>query len=333
MTLALVVDSPALVQALELQNRSVQLSDYEPSAVSNYSFQFFVPTINTIGSIVFQYCTNSALLDDVCNAPPGIDVTPAAITSQSGNTGFSVNGADSSSNRLVITRAPLAGSIIATTFAFSGITNPSVGATTIFVRISTHASTNGSGAVVDSGGVAYVTASPLNVAAYVPPYLKFCVGLSVATDCSSMSGDSIELGILSANQAGVGQSQFSTGTNDPSGYVIFALGTTMTSGNNIIPALASPTPSFPGNSQFGINLRANSNPASGQDPVGVGTGAPTANYGIQNQFEFNPGDVIAISSLPTDYNRMTVSYLVNIGHAQPLGVYSTTITYVATVQF
>ncbi|MBX4197577.1 hypothetical protein KW801_03435 [Candidatus Saccharibacteria bacterium] len=148
-----------------------------------------------------------------------------------------------------------------------------------------------------------------------------------------MSGDSIDLGTLSSSQARFGQSQFATATNDPNGYIIFADGTTMTSGNHIIPSLSNPTPSFPGTGQFGINLRANLIPAVGQDPIGLGTAAPTANYDIPNRFLFVPGDSITTASLPSNYNRMTVSYLVNIPSQQTPGVYVTTVDYIATVQF
>jgi hypothetical protein len=107
----------------------------------------------------------------------------------------------------------------------------------------------------------------------------------------------------------------------------------MTSGNNIIQNLTLPTASFPGTPQFGMNLRANLLPAIGQDPVGLGTGVPAPDYNIPNRFIYNSGDMIASSPLTTNYNRMTVSYLVNITADQPPGVYATTITYLATVQF
>jgi hypothetical protein len=107
----------------------------------------------------------------------------------------------------------------------------------------------------------------------------------------------------------------------------------MTSGNNIIPSLPLPTASLPGTGQFGINLRANLIPTVGQDPVGLGTGSPSANYDIPNRYTFNDGDNISSSALTSDYNRMTVSYLVNVPKGQAPGIYSTTMTYVATVQF
>lgn len=43
-----------------LFNRSVLISSPVPSAVTTETIQFDVPTNNVIGSIVFQYCSNSS---------------------------------------------------------------------------------------------------------------------------------------------------------------------------------------------------------------------------------------------------------------------------------
>jgi hypothetical protein len=308
------------------------LSDSVPSEVSTYSFSFGMPTTTVLGSIVFQFC-GSPVFADPCVAPPGLDVSAAALSAQSGNTAFTIDNADTTPNKLVITRPPLTGSVINSTYDFDNITNPSTAGQTVYVRIATYTSTDGTGAINDNGAVAYAAAIRLNIGAFVPPYISSCVGITVAINCSSATADSIDLGNLSANQANSGQSQFSTGTNSPTGYAVYALGTTMTSGNNVIAALASPSASFAGVNQFGINLRANSSPVSGQDPAGAGVATPTPNYDIPNFFMFNNGDMIASSNFPSNYNRMTVSYLVNVSSADPSGVYSTTITYLASAQF
>jgi hypothetical protein len=143
----------------------------------------------------------------------------------------------------------------------------------------------------------------------------------------------LNLGILSNTATKYGTSQFSTGTNSPTGYNIYALGTTMTSGNNVIPAINPANSSRPGSSQFGLNLRANTNPSVGQDPQGAGTGVPLVGYSTPNVFSFHNGDNIAGSSLSTDFSKMTVSYVANISSAQPPGVYSTTITYLGVGNF
>jgi len=321
------------VYAAQLTNRQVQISTATPSAVAAHAFSLTYPTTNSVGSVVFLYCINSPLFSDPCTAPAGINVATASLSSQSGNVGFSIDNGNTTANRLVLTRPSSPGLTVASSYNFNTITNPSAGGTSIFVRISTHISTDGTGSITDNGAVAFATIAPFDISTFVPPFLRLCVAITVAPDCSSGSGDSINLGNLTPSAASAGASQLAAATNSNSGYAVYALGTTMTSGNNIIPALSSPTPSLPGNSQFGINLRANNLPPVGQDPFGAGSATPTPNYNIANFFMFQPGDMIASDSQPTDYNRMTVSYLVNVSAAQPPGVYNTTFTYLAVAQF
>jgi hypothetical protein len=319
--------------AIDINLRSITVTSAVPSAVTTHTFRLSLPTTNDVGSIVLEYCDNSPIIYVACTPPPGVDVSAAILSSQSGNIGFSIDSTNSTTNKIVLTRPAVAGNLTPSTYVFDNITNPSTPGQATYVRLSTYASADGSGPFIDKGAVAFAVQSIFTVGTYVPPFLRLCVGLIVAPDCSSFSGDSIDLGILSSTHANTGQSQFAIGTNDPSGYNVYALGTTMTSGNNIIAAAANPVPSFPGTPQFGINLRANLLPPIGQDPVGLGTGIPSANYNIPDRFVYNEGDAIASSPLGSDYNRMTVSYLVNIPNNQTPGTYTTTITYLGVVQF
>lgn len=324
-------------QADIITDRSVTLGTYTPSATTSQNFKFSLPNIQDTGSIVFEYCANSPDYHAaVCTPPPGLDVSSAVLVTQAGNTGFSIDGADGSANKIVLSRPAAPADPAPDNYIFNNAVNPSTPGVATFVRISTHASSDGSGPNISTGAVAFAVQSIFNVNAFVPPFMQLCVGVSVAPDCSSTSGDSIDLGILSSSTANKGQSQYSVATNDNTGYVVFALGTTMTSGNNIIPALNTLSPSFPGTGQFGINLRANLIPIVGQNPVSLGinsTGLPAPNYNVPNRFIYIDGDTISSSNLPSNYNRMTVSYLVNVPKNQPPGIYSTTITYLATVQF
>jgi hypothetical protein len=321
----------ALAQQLTL--RSIAVSTATVSAPTTHDFKFTYVSVSSVASVAFEYCDNSPLPDQPCNAPPGLDLTSATLSSQSGNTGFAIDAIDTTANKLVLSRVPAAAIATPSEYVFTGFNNPSAPARTQFIRIFTYPTADGSGPFTDNGSVAYATVDPFLVGAFVPPFLSFCVGITVASNCSSALGNSIDLGDLSPGHASSAQSQFAAGTNDPSGFNIYSLGTTMTSGNNTIPQLNSPSPSVAGTSQFGINLRANSSPSVGQDPSGTGTATPTANYNIPNSYMFSDGDNIATSALPSDFNRMTVAYLVNVSPAQSPGVYSTTLTYVAVVQF
>jgi hypothetical protein len=122
-------------------------------------------------------------------------------------------------------------------------------------------------------------------------------------------------------------------TNAVSGYNLFLNGTTMTSGNDTIPAMTASDVSRPGTSQFGINLRANTTPAVGANVQGPGLGTPSANYGTADFFRFVPGELIASSPSVTDFSKYTVSYIVNISRDQDPGIYVTTLEYVAVATF
>lgn len=321
------------VQALTLQTRSVRLSTATPSAVTVNNFAFTFPSTNAIGSIVFEYCDNTAIITVACNAPPGLNVINTNLITQTGNTGFSKHIPSTTTNKIVLTRTPSGVLAVPSTYVFDNITNPSDSNHTTYVRISTYITANGSGALTDNGSVAFSTVDPFAVNTLVPPFLRVCVGVTVAVDCSGASGNGIDLGVLTSQSPKTGTSQFAVGTNSVTGYVLSVIGTTMTSGNNSISAINPAASSQVGTSQFGINLRSNTIPVVGQEPQGTGTGTPQSNYDTTNIFKLNSGDTIAASSLPTEFNQMTVSYVVNVAPSQAAGIYTTTMTYLGTAQF
>jgi hypothetical protein len=318
------------VVAADLQTRSVRLDSSQVSATTIHVFNYGIPTTALVGSTVFEYCANNPFIFDPCTAPAGLDVSAANLDSESGDVGYSIDAA-TTANRLVLTRLPILSISGPAQYIFSNITNPSsIG--TIYVRISLHASTDGSGPYSDGGSVAFATSRLLSTQAFVPPYLTFCVGITVAADCSSTNGSSINFGELSKVSANTATSQFAGASNDVTGFYTNIFGSTMTSGNNLINPLAVPTSNQPGTSQFGLNLRANTNPAVGQNPSGVGSSILSPDYANVNQFILKDG-VLTNAPLSSDFNVFTVSYLVNVPSSQAPGVYNTTLTYVATASF
>ncbi len=318
--------------AAELTRRSIVVASPIAGVVTNHTYKFRVNTAITIGSIEVEYCTNSPFIGTSCDAPSGFSLTAASMGTQTGLTGFSIHPS-STTNKLILTRIPVAVTPVANTeITVEDITNPSTVHQTVFVRISTFASNNASGIRGDRGTVVYSTASGLAVGGYVPPYLKFCVGITVALDCSSTVGNYLNFGELSSTATRAVTSQFAVSTNDPTGYVATLSGLTLTSGNNVIPAINPSGPSRTGVSQFGLNLRANSNPGVGADKVGQGTATINPNYDVSNEFRFENGTITS-GVKSTDFNVFTVSYIANISPTQPTGVYISTITYIATVSF
>lgn len=335
--LALLLVVPALgfnttANAAQMTQESLTLGTSAVSAVTTHEYTFNIPTGSNIGSIMFEYC-DTPFIQSACTPPPGMDASAATLDSESAVTGFSVDAATNATAILITRPSAAVAAPVQATYIFGGVVNPSVLNSTFFVRISTFSSSDGTGALIDDGAVAFSTSGSLGVGGFVPPYLTFCVGITVADRCESSTGSYVTLGELSSSATRQGQSQFAAATNYDSGYTVSVLGTTMTSGNKIIDALATPATSQPGASQFGINLRSNTSPVNGLEVTGIGSGVPSADYGIVNQYKFTSGDVIAGSSLPTDFNTYTVSYIVNISDSQSPGLYSTTLQYLAVAQF
>jgi hypothetical protein len=318
---------------LEIKTRSVRIGTAVASANTSHIFTFTIPSANVLGSIAFEYCTNSPFYGFPCTAPAGLNVATASLASQNGNTGFAFDAVDTTANRLVINRTAAAGSAVASDYTFNGIANPSTAGQTVFVRIATYASTDATGSQTDNGAVAFAIVTPFRVDAFVPPYLTFCVGVTVSIDCSTATGNQVNFGELLHTQASSSSTQFSGATNDLTGYTTYLNGQTMTSGNNVITPLSSNAGSSPGIPQFGFNLRGNSNPTVGNDPNGIGTASATASYDVPDSFRFVDGEAIASSPIPTDFRRFTVSYIVNVPNGQAPGFYATTLTFTAVASF
>lgn len=318
--------------AAQLQQRSLRLSNNVPSRAANYEVSMELLTPGTLGSIKIDFCANLALLYYPCTPPAGFDVSGAAVSSQNGVSGFSVDPS-TTANSLVITRTPSAVAAGLITITISGVTNQSYEGAS-FARYYTYASSDASGPVTDDGAVAYSINQEFGVSAEVPPYLTMCVAVTIdSVDCSDAQGSFLQLGQFSTARPTAGQSQLVLTTNAPDGYTVRIQGQTMISGNNAIPSLQSPTVSVAGQSQFGVNLRNNSNPATGNDPSGPGTGTATSDYGQADRFMFRSGDIIASNNSFEDYRKYTITYLVNIGRDQPPGVYASSFSYVALGNF
>src|SRR5690242_10642403 len=105
-------------QALELSNRSVQISSAVPSAVTTETFQFTEQQSTPLGSFVFLYCSNTPLFGQPCAAPSGLDVSNAVLTSQLGNVGFSIDTADTTANQIVLSRVSSPSTAIASSYVF-----------------------------------------------------------------------------------------------------------------------------------------------------------------------------------------------------------------------
>jgi len=219
------------------------------------------------------------------------------------------------------------------TYVFSNVTNPSQSNSSAFVRVATYASNNGSGTRIDEGGLAFAITNPLNITADIPPYLTLCTGITVSVDCSAADGSSINFGELSENSTAAATSQFAIASNDDTGYNAYILGSTLTSGIHEIPQNNSQSASNRGSGQFGLNLVANSSPTVGGGSDGSGTGIVNTSYDDSDLFKFSSGDLVASSAQSTEFNRFTLSYVVNVSADQPPGLYRATMTILGVADF
>jgi hypothetical protein len=315
-------------QALNVYDRYIQISNSTPQANGVvYSIGFTIPSAQTMGSVVIEICDNSPLYAVACVPPNGFSWLSSSLNSESGVTGFSIDPS-TTANRMVLTRTP--GPVSAGTIqrlSFNNVTNP-YDSGSFYGKIFTYASTDGSGPDTDFGGVAMNLNDSMSVQTEVPPFLYFCSGITIdAFDCLTANGSYINLGELSKTGTIGATSQMVAATNADFGYNIRVSGTTLTSGINVIPNLSSPSSPLPGSSRFGINLRANSNPGSGQDVSGGGVATPTADYNTPNQYKFVNDDIIAQTPDVSLENKFTVTYMVNVSPNQAPGIYNSTLIY------
>lgn len=324
---------PFAYAATTLPNRYDKMSSSDTAVLTDHLIGFDISN-NTapIGSISFEFCGNTPVIGDVCVPPVGFDISTSSLVSQSGETGFSIL-APSSQNLVILSRPAQLPSIGPVSFEFNNVLNPSI-IGSFYLRIQTYTAIDATGLAIQEGGVALSTNDLFTVQTTVPPHLTFCASVTIsAFDCSSANSYFIDFGEFSEVNTKFASSQMVAATNAEFGYSIFAAGTTFTSGNNTIPTPNSPSLSIPGTSQFGINLRANSQPLIGDDAVGPGTASPTPNYSSVNRFMYNQGDTVASATQSQDWKKYTVSYIVNIGPNQAPGVYSTTMTYICLANF
>lgn len=331
----LVVLISSQTQALQVQNRTIKSSNSKPSETGVvHDISFDIMSNSVVGSVVIEYCENSPIENDICTFPTGFSTSASTISNQSGITDFSVDVANSTPNRIVLTRpaAQLFGPGN-NNFELNNITNPdNIGP--YFARIYSHAATNGLGPLNHSGGIALSIDEEFAIDAEVPPFLYLCVGVVVpGYDCQGNIVNYIDFGEFSASSPKYASSEFIVATNAGLGFSVYVTGDTPTSGNNIIPGLTSPTPSSVGESQFGINIRNNSNPDIGSDPVGLGTGVVSPDYNTPNRFKYVSGDSVVYSNDTTLDRKFTTSYIINISNNQRPGIYNTTMLYTALATF
>lgn len=147
------------------------------------------------------------------------------------------------------------------------------------------------------------------------PALTFGVSNGAATFSSNFS----------ASTTATATSSFYVSNYTSYGYVVQIAGATPTNNSYSIPGMTATGPSVPGTEQFGINLVANTSPASiGANPVQglFGAGVAASNYNTSNQYRYVSGETIASAPKSSGITTYTISFIVNVKGLTPGGQYS-----------
>lgn len=324
--------SPASA-AMRFQDRSLYMSSVEPSAKSSYTVSFRYMSLLPVGSVDMLFCVDP-IPYHTCVTPPGLDVSAVTLSQQAGEMGYTIMS--KTANHIVLTRPP-ASLFVSTrsSYTFDNVTNPTDTSQAFSIRLRTHATSDATGPQIDFGSIMGQVTDAVNISTQVPPMLIFCLAEEVDDNCANTNNNNYaDMGQLSAQSTLRAQSQMAVGTNASGGFAITANGTSMSAGTSVIDGLAVPTESKQGSNQFGMNLVANSAPNVGNDPEGDWSNAvPTPDYGLSNMYKYVPGDIVAYSPDVSLMKKFTTSYIVNSSENLRAGVYSTTITYIASGRF
>ncbi|HEX8226801.1 MAG TPA: hypothetical protein VF572_02940 [Candidatus Saccharimonadales bacterium] len=138
----------------------------------------------------------------------------------------------------------------------------------------------------------------------------------------------VNLGTLDTGTTASGSTTFSISSYLASGYDVYIDGTSLKNATNghVLAPMAAAGPRQAGIEQFGLNLRQNTVPVVGADPVQVpdntfSFGTPAAGYNTPDSFKYVAGDKIAGSTSSSGFTDFTMSMIANVGTTTAGGTY------------
>lgn len=146
----------------------------------------------------------------------------------------------------------------------------------------------------------------------------------------NVTGGTVDLGTLTTTSTGTGTATFYVRTYLNSGYVVKTMSGSLANGAKVLTPMTTAGSSTQGTEQFGINLVANTSPATmGAVPAQVpsttfANGVAATGYNTANTYKYNTGDTIASSSSARAWGQTnyTISYIANISNITPGGQYT-----------
>lgn len=356
-TLLLAVVVPVFASAAQLTERSLALSSSSKAATAvSYNIKFNQET--NAGAVVIQFCTNSPLVGEFCDAPAGMVVETAAA----GTGVTAISASDDDTATIKVTKSGATEDLTIT-----GITNPT-NAGTVFARILTYADATAAGTYavdydssvlgspVDQGAVAIAFTNTVSVSGAVLEALTFCVSGAdlTGTDCTTgyqapvlTLGEDVGDGTLALSPSAVSTDDVFTkiSTNAVGGAVVSLKSTSGTAGcaglalngtgNCNIPAAGTTGTIASGDTtaKFGLIVDA---PADGSDGnINIETGYDAAQYrlngtGVTSTY----GDPVYNTDGGYANNRnVKLTFGAKSANNTPAGKYSTSISLIATGTF
>lgn len=221
--------------------------------------------------------------------------------------------------------------------------------------------------VIDYGGIALSTVAQITIQSKVQESITFCIytsaydsGACTGTGTSVLLGNANDVLSTSSNYADI-STKFDIQTNALHNVTIRFTGNTLTSGANVIESsansgtgstAATAYASTVGSNQFGLcaweptgstitiantyNSTFSGGTACSAATTGVGGGGTTIDYGLNltsaNGIASTYGDTLATVT-PGTTAEGEIAFLGNISNTQAAGVYTSTLTFIATGQY
>lgn len=149
----------------------------------------------------------------------------------------------------------------------------------------------------------------------------------------AITGTGVNFNDFSPATAATATATFTVSNYTSYGYVVQIIGDPPKNNDHTIQAMDENNQSLIGVEQFGINLVANTQPASfGADPDNgqFGFGEAALNYNTPNSYRYVNGETIAMAPKSSGVTEYTISYIVNVTSLTPGGHYDSNQTIIIT---
>lgn len=318
---------PSVALAAQITQRSLELSSSSKGATGVSYVLTFTPATNA-SAFVVDFCDNTPLIGEACNAPADFDVSSATVNTTNGGN-FTKSALTAAKNNALV----LTGSLTAGTEAslqLDGVTNPS-GAGQLYARIVSYSGADAATATsnakaytstaigataVDQGSVAASITDSVGVSGAVLESLSFCVsGAAVKANCDVSGnpaptlrlGKDLGNGVIALDPSEVSQGSIYTqlSTNAVSGAVVRLKSSAANCGGLLRAGDLT---------ACDITPAQNTNITPGQAKFGVKTSTSTYTSGVTNP----NGTLEPVSTSP--YNDTT--FALNYASDQQTGVTS-----------